>query len=358
MERSRLRAYMSLIRELLRCPSGDELSLLQANLELVDTNLIHLMEQVANRATDKGALGTADFLRDLAQEIRQTLVPSKSENSSEGEISSAYMRLIEALLNCPSGAETDILRANQDLIDTGFVLSLQQLATTLSQIGEKKASEFLQNIAVPLTEAISGGSSSALPIEYLDLLGEVLRVTASSNGDAKVVYQLLEENSDKLTIEFAQTLDEWAVGTLATVKPEIAQSIAADLVKFSTLMQEFPGAEQAYNLEIAIVGYEVSLRAYRRDKFPQKWAEVQNYLGTAYLNRLFGEKATNLEVAIECHKAALEIFKREDFPQEWASTQYCLGTVYQSRIYGDKAENSRLATQYFKAALGISEDSE
>ncbi|PAX60758.1 hypothetical protein CK510_00145 [Brunnivagina elsteri CCALA 953] len=344
---------MSLIRELLRCPSGDELALLQANLELVDTNLVQLMEQVATRATEKGANATADFLRDLAEQLKEILSPEGIEYSQDGEIFSAHLELIEALLNCPSGAETGILRANQELIDAGFVLSLQRFAKMLTEIGEERAAEFLQNIAEPLTQALSG-DSVAISRDYLDLLGDILRVVAS--GDIQALYLLLEDNLDNLDTGFAEALEDWATSTLAVVKPDIAHNIAADIVKFATLIQDFSYGEATDNLEIAIAGYEVALRAYRRDRFPQQWAEVQNFLGNAYLKRIIGEKATNIEVAIECHKAALEIFQRDQFPEKWANTQYYLGTAYQKRIYGNKTENSQISSDYFQAASEISEE--
>lgn len=356
IDRSRLRAYMSLIRELLRCPSGDELALLQTNLELVDTNLIQLMEQVATRAMEKGAIATADFLRDLTGQLKEILSPTEIEYSPDGEIFSAHLEVIEALLNCPSGAETEILRANQEFIDAGFILSLQRFAKMLVDIGEDRAAEFLQSIAEPLTQALSGDSTVAIPTSYLDLLGDILRVVTSNGGNTKALYLLLEANVEKLDISFAEALEDWATNTLAVVKPGIAHSIAADIVKFATLIQDFPGGEKADNLEIAIAGYEIGLRAYRRDRFPQQWADVQNRLGNVYLNRIIGEKATNIEVAIECHKAALEIFERDLFPQEWGATQYYLGTAYQNRIYGNKRENSQISSECFQAASEISEE--
>ncbi len=353
MDRNRLRAYMTLIRELLRCPSGEELALLQANIELVDTNLITFMEKATARATEKGALGTADFLRNLAKQLKQMLTPdARSDNSGE-DVFSTYMQLIEALLNCPTGTEAEILHAHQHLINTRLVLMLRQFATMLFDIGENQAAKFLKSIALSLTEALSNSGSDIIPAEYLDFLGEVLRATARSNGDTQVIYQLLEANLDKLNIDLAQALDDWATSTLIVVKPEIAQSIAADIANFSSLIEKFPGGNQEYNLEIAIAGYEVALRGFRRDKSPQKWAEIQNYLGNIYSKRIFGEKPTNIEVAIECYRAALEVFEESKFVTEWGVTLNYLGVAYQNRILGDKTNNLQIASEYFDAASQI-----
>jgi tetratricopeptide (TPR) repeat protein len=354
MDRNRLRAYMTLIRELLRCPSGEELALLQANMELVDTNLITLLEKAATRATQKGALGTADFLRNMASQLKEMLTPdAQTDAGGEETVFSTYMQLIEALLNCPTGTEAEILHAHQHLINTRLVLTLQQFATMLADIGENQAAEFLKSIALPLTEALSNSGSAMIPTEYLDFLGDVLRATSGSNGNAQVVYDLLEANLDRVNIDLAQALDDWATSTLTVVKPQIAQSIAADIVNFSTLIEKFPGGNREHNLEIAIAGYEVALRAFRRDKSPRKWAEVQNHLGNVYSNRLLGEEATNLEVAIECFRAALEVFEETKFAAEWAATLNHLGVAYQSRILGDKTNNRQIASEYFDAASKI-----
>ena len=40
----------------------------------------------------------------------------------------AYLELIQALLNCPSGEETQILQANSELVDEGLVQVMQQVA--------------------------------------------------------------------------------------------------------------------------------------------------------------------------------------------------------------------------------------
>lgn len=353
MDRNRLRAYMTLIRELLRCPSGEELALLQANMELVDTNLITLLEKAATRATQKGALGTADFLRNMAAQLKEMLTPDEADPESEGGVFSAYMQLIEALLNCPTGTEAEILHAHQNLIDTRLVLTLRQFATMLADIGENQAAEFLKSIALPLTEALSNSGSAVIPTEYLDFLGDILRATASSNGNAQVVYKLLEANLVMVNIDLAQALDDWATSTLTVVKPQIAHSIGADIVNFSALIEKFPSGNLEHNLEIAIAGYEVALRAFRRDESPRKWAEIQNLLGNIYAKRMFGEQATNLEVAIECHHAALEVFEETKFAAEWGATLKYLGAAYQNRIMGDKGNNLAIASRYLDASEKI-----
>ncbi len=48
----------------------------------------------------------------------------------------AYLTLIERLLNCPNGEEPEILAANRELLDAGFLQRVEAVAEMLSQEGE------------------------------------------------------------------------------------------------------------------------------------------------------------------------------------------------------------------------------
>jgi hypothetical protein len=51
----------------------------------------------------------------------------------------AYLNLIQQLLDCPSGKEPEILAANQELLDAGFLQVLEAVAQMSSQEGEENA---------------------------------------------------------------------------------------------------------------------------------------------------------------------------------------------------------------------------
>lgn len=351
MEKSRLQAYMNLIRELLLCPSGEEWEILRANGELVDAQLIELMEQVAIRAEEKGAEGTVAFLRDLGKRLSATINQNNQDEDSESP--SDYLRLVETLLHCESGLEPEILREHKDLIDTRLVVTLRQVAGILAEIGEGNASVYLHSIADPLAEALENASSDAIAPVYLDLLGELLRVTANTQGDKKAIYDILKQNLAYLDMGFVQALDDWATATIFSSKPHIAYLIAEDIVNFSLLVLDFPEGDRECNVEIAIAGFESALRAFRRDRNPEKWAEVQVHIGDAYQQRLLGERGINLEVAIECYRASLEIYEADTYPQECAQIHSLLSNVYEHRIHGDKTDNLQIALAYLRSAWEI-----
>jgi len=92
---------------------------------------------------------------------------------------------------------------------------------------------------------------------------------------------LLAANTDKLNDNFAEILRRWATNRLAEVEPETAKYLAAVIGEFSNLMNQFPLANKASNMEIAITGYEIALTIFTRAANPQDWAVTQNNLGNA-----------------------------------------------------------------------------
>jgi CHAT domain-containing protein len=188
------------------------------------------------------------------------------------------------------------------------------------------------------------------PVQFLR---ELLLATLDSNGDAKVVHQLLAQNIDKLDDNFAETLSCWARNSCAKAEPEAAVSVAGLIDRLSTLIYQFPLGNTAVNLEIGITGYLVALIVRIRADFPQEWAMTQLNLGGAYIERIKGNKADNLEQAITALSNAMHVFTRKDFPQEWAMTQNNLGVAYKERIKGDKANNLEKALTACKNALEV-----
>jgi tetratricopeptide (TPR) repeat protein len=314
-----------------------------------------VMEQIAIKAEDTGATGTAEFLRDLAKELKGMLAQAtKTFNSEDDERSSAYLELIEKLMSCPRGTEAEILRDNQHLIDTQFVLTLGQVAGIMAEIGEEKVSQFLQNIATPLAEGIKNSLPPAKSSQnYIDFLGEVLRTISKTNGNAKVLYPLFAANLDKLNRHLSQVMEDWVQETVEKLQPSIAHSVLVDIVNFSVLIQQFSLGNKAENLEIAIKGYQIALTYFNRDKYPEEWAGTQNNLGNALVERMTGNSADNLDEGIDCYNLALEVYQRDVFPEDWAMTQNNLGTGYKSRENGDKSENIEIAIQHYFAALDV-----
>lgn len=174
----------------------------------------------------------------------------------------AYFNLIQRLLYSRSGEEPQILQANRELLDADFLQMLDAVAEWLSHQGKEDAANWLRNLAVQLGEALGRSSPTvANPSEqdlqaYWQFLMQVFQATADSRGDARVIYPLLAQNTAYLNQTLADVLWHWAITTLPERQPKEAQYLAAVIVEFSNLIQEFPLGNKASNMEIAIAGYE------------------------------------------------------------------------------------------------------
>jgi len=260
------------------------------------------------------------------------------------------LELIQALLDCPSGKEAQILQANSELVDAGLVRVMALVAEQMAA-EENGNANWLRKYAVEIAHSL--GIMAATPEEYLQFWMQVLQAMQESGGSPQVVYPLLQANLDKLDNGLTQIVRAWATQTLAKVEPQQAQSIASDLVNLGNRMQEFPLGNKASNLETAIAAYKNALQIYTREAFPVDWATTQNNLAIVYSNRIRGEKADNLEKAIASYKNALQIRTREAFHIEWAMTQNNLAIAYSNRIRGEKADNLEKAIASYKNALQI-----
>jgi CHAT domain-containing protein len=273
----------------------------------------------------------------------------------------AYFNLIQSLLNCRSHNQVqEILAANQELVDLGFLQSVEAAAAMFSLQGYENTANWLQGLGMQLkgwlnrdTEVDLQSLSEEEVQAYLQLLMELLQATAKSWGNAQVVYPLLANNLDKLDGVLAEILRQWGTNTLRETKAERAKDLAAVIVLFSTLIGRFSFGNKANNVEIDITGCEVALTVYTQQAFPYEWAGTQNNLGIAYLYRIKGERAENLELAIAYYQQALKVYSLEAFPYEWAQTQINLGAAYSNRIKGERAENLELAITCLQEALKI-----
>ncbi|WP_341737740.1 CHAT domain-containing tetratricopeptide repeat protein [Microcoleus sp. CAWBG640] len=260
----------------------------------------------------------------------------------------AYYQLIQALLECPNGAN-DILNAHRELVDADFVQVMEAVAANMAAEDESNAG-WLQNLAALLANYVS---NTATPEEYLSFLMEVLQATSDSGGNPEFVYPILQQNLDKLNLIFGQILQGWARSTFTQVTSEQAASIAGVICEFGNFIQQFPLGQRAWNLEISIACYTAALQVYKREHYPKQWAAAQICLGTAYSDRIAGVSAQNIEEAIARYTAALEFSKRKDYPEQWATAQICLGVAYSHRIAGVSAQNIEEAIARYTAALEV-----
>ena len=65
-----------------------------------------------------------------------------------------YFNLIDELLQCPNGQEPEILESQPELIDSGLVHSMLQVATMFAHEGNQDSAQFLFFIAKELAKQL------------------------------------------------------------------------------------------------------------------------------------------------------------------------------------------------------------
>ncbi len=65
-----------------------------------------------------------------------------------------YFGLIDRLLACPNGEEPEVLNADPDLLDAGFVQTLMQTASSFAHQDNPEAAKFLVFIARELAHQL------------------------------------------------------------------------------------------------------------------------------------------------------------------------------------------------------------
>jgi len=355
MDENRLRAYLNLIQLLLSCPAGGEGELLQEHSEFVDSGLIEVMQQEASRMAADGEQN-AGFLQQLAGQISQALAQGTQGGDADGN--SAYLQLINALVSCPNGEEPQILQANLELLDAGFLQVCELIAENLAAEGQENAADYLRNLVSQLRrflgmniQANNDNYEEEDSQYYLDFISALLQAELKNKSDLTVIYTILAQRQHLLNAHFAEILQQVAQQLITGKDPEKIGSVIRIIENLSIHISTFPLGKRANNIEIAIAGYQIVLS--HREPGSEKWAKTQNNLGNAYLERIKGEKAQNIEMAIASYTNALEVHTRDAFPEDWAMTQNNLAAAYSDRIRGEKAQNIEMAIAFYTAALEV-----
>jgi len=197
----------------------------------------------------------------------------------------AYLQLIVTLLNCPNGEEQQILQANLELVDSGFLQACEVVAENLAEEGQENHANFLRNLASQLgqflgmnDEGDSDNSEGQNPQEYAKFIRELLQAEQDSNSDIKVIYPMLDGRQYLLNDRFAEILQQVTQNFIAK-HPEAIESILGLIGNLSNHISEFPLGKRANNLEIVITGYQILLN--NSEPGSEKWARTQNNLAVA-----------------------------------------------------------------------------
>ncbi|MHC5718933.1 MAG: hypothetical protein ACYTX0_44430, partial [Nostoc sp.] len=127
----------------------------------------------------------------------------------------------------------------------------------------------------------------------LQFLGQVLQATAENNGESQAVYQILENNLNKLDEQFVQHLQKLE-DVFGHIPSGQSLQVATTILSFSNLIRKFPQGDKAINLRIAATGYEVAATIYTKKDFPEQWGNIQDAIRELFQIQLFEAVFENL----------------------------------------------------------------
>jgi CHAT domain-containing protein len=313
MNKALFQTYRELIDKLLECPSGEELEILETHLNLLNTDFIEVMKDVARKFEFQGNQKDAYWLESFAVMLLGFI--NSSQNKPQKEYFISLNQVLQAyddkVLETPPEAQTLKEKLNK--------LS----AEVLRQWGKIALNTANLQVTRRIALMIENYCNRALKSHCSDKTGYKLEVAIA--GYETILSVFTEAHEPR----------KWAYITTNL-------GHAYSRRKFEN---------KAINLEDAIKYLNAALAKY--EEYSQRWAHIQNYLGYAYRNRIYGDNADNLEKAIGCYQEALKVDIFEDSLEEKAEIYISLGISYRKRICKNKENNLREAIKCYKQALKI-----
>ncbi len=250
----------------------------------------------------------------------------------------AYLQLVQALLECPSHLEEQLLELNSEFVDLGLVMTLLAVAQKMMEQDDPAAVstiEWLVDFAQKLAQKLGmdmGESPAEDDEDYAAFVLNLLQTVNDSEGDEATVYAFLSEHlsylNEHLLAIFPQHIDRlFALKT----EPEWKLFIASDIHNSAVDLGEFTSGNRSINLELAIACYDRALSVYTQSDFPEEWAMMQNNLANTYRDRIEGDRTANLELAIQAYQAALEVRTPRKYPIESGRIQASLEATIELR---------------------------
>jgi CHAT domain-containing protein len=139
----------------------------------------------------------------------------------------------------------------------------------------EKAREYAERSSSPVILDILENVHIQQITSTSQFLIKVLDTVAKSENNSQALYQLLEANLDKLDNSFVERLSLIKFD-ISQLGPGEAINLAARILNFSSLIEDFPKGNSENNRKIAKTGYEVAATVFTEENFPEQWNFIQH----------------------------------------------------------------------------------
>jgi len=347
VDEKQTQAHLNLIEQLLNCSNEVEIQQqIINNQELLNQDLVQTMLEVAEDLRKQNDLDKANLLMNIAG----MLMGLRGNTFFHEKIIQDYRTLIQDLLNCPSGEESEILQKNSGLVDQGLIQTMILISKGLDDIGENDSANFLKILSQTLNENLQKGEADYFysqgrqyfegsdfkkALECWQKALAIYREIGNKKGEA---YCLNELGIASFKLEQIQTAIEYYQESL-----NIKQETGDKENKVSCLDNLGAAYSSLYQYELAIFYYQQSLEIKQEVGDKQGKAKSLIYLGNTY--KSLGEPKKAKEFYRQASEIASEINDREIEARSFIS----LGNVC------DYLGQYRIAIQYYKTSLKIIE---
>lgn len=273
----------------------------------------------------------------------------------------AYIEIIKRLVSCDAGEEVEILEANQNLVDEGFIGMLLEAASSLKVQERVKMAERLYQIATVLESSLQASieNQDSLRRSYFFLLEAFQHIYSNAlfkdyDSIINLIRQYLLSNKEKLNPNLLEVFPRVITKFLeisTSAQEKYALSIILNL--FGMAIQGIPIGINQSNIEIAILAYNQSLYLITKEAMPGEWVSAMNNLAAAYFSRTGESRAENIEQAIQANNEVLTVATKSSMPHVWAATMSNLANSYNFRVVGSRSENIEKAIEVCQKALTV-----
>ncbi|PSB54146.1 hypothetical protein C7B67_00315 [filamentous cyanobacterium Phorm 6] len=295
----------------------------------------------------------------------------------------AYLNLIDQLLYCPSGEEAKILDVNSELVDTGLVQMMEEVAEYIGVEGNQNGSEFLYNLASIVSDMVRPEDSQNQA--YYNFIDAIFSTPSESYIELLKAHQhLIDEQLVVLLLEEATFQEaegyEGAGNMLRRIASQFNGVFNTDLHTsregkiacfllwmelYQTVIDTNGNKQAAYqvlevNSDKLNDEFAAQIRFWVEINFPELSIEeiadtikvlldINNWLSELPI----GNKDINLEIAIASYESLLPFVEPDTLLEAWVTLNNDLGFAYYRRIEGDRANNLARAINYYQLGLQV-----